>query len=53
MMSDNRHLANARTNIKEIKRNRRTFHKYSELSFHEFQTAAKVADYLLGLGLDV
>ena len=52
-MSENRYLTNARNNLDEIRRNRRTFHKHPELGFHEFHTAEKVAEYLQGLGMDV
>lgn len=32
---------------------RRHFHQYPELSFHEVQTPAKIAEYLTKLGIDV
>ncbi len=52
-MSENIYLNNARNNLDEITQHRRHFHEHPEIGFQEFQTAAKVADYLRGLGLDV
>lgn len=52
-MSENSYLTKARNNLDEIRQNRRYFHKHPELGFREFQTAKKVAEHLLELGLDV
>ena len=37
----------------ELMRLRRWFHIHPEIGFHEFETSAKVANYLRGLGLSV
>jgi len=37
----------------EIVRLRRDFHRFPELGFQEVRTAAKIAEYLAGLGLEV
>ncbi|WP_342388018.1 amidohydrolase [Salinicoccus bachuensis] len=41
------------THYNEMVRLRRHFHMYPELSFHEVQTPAYIAEYLRELGLDV
>ena len=52
-MSKNHYLTQALSNLDEIRLHRRDFHKHPELGFQEFRTAAKIADYLEGLGLEV
>ena len=52
-MSENPYLARARSNLAEIRHNRRDLHRNPELGFQEFRTAGKVAEYLTALGLEV
>ena len=52
-MNENSYLINALNNLDEIRQNRRHFHKYPELGFHEFQTAEKITGFLRELDLEV
>jgi amidohydrolase len=53
IMSKNPYLVEALSNLDEIRQHRRDFHKHPELGFQEFRTAAKIAEYLEVLGLEV
>ncbi len=52
-MEKNMYLEEAQKNRERIREIRRDFHKHPEIGFRETRTAAKVAEYLEQLGLEV